>query len=1105
IFSTPSLGGQGELIRRSVQVSYEGIKAVADQAHYPLSYAQRRLWVLDKLNDNMTAYSRPIAYTINGELNKKALGEAIFTMIARHEILRTVFREVEGEPRQHILSLEELGFAFEYEDLQKEPDIASALQLSISNLASFTYKFETGPLFRIRLLQTAANKFELLLGIHHIISDEWSMQVMVKELVTLYNAYSKGEENPLLPLNIQYRDYAAWQHNLLEGENAANHKEYWLSKLGGELPVLDFPAEGARPAVQSFNGEQLPVLFSGKEIDELNNLCKSCGATLFMGLTALVKALLYRYTGQNDIIIGTPVAGRDHTDLEEQIGFYVNTLALRTKLDGDKGFTTLLNEVKITILEALDHQVYPFDRLVDELDLPRDMSRTPIFDVSVVLQNNRVQTVDSESMDDLDIAQSRVNVTTSLYDITFWFAEQHEGMLLNLEYNNDIYSRERMMKVAEHFKQLFACTLGNPSKPICSLDYLNNEERSKIMEFSSNNKPRSYSADTLVSLFESQVIKSPEADALVFEEKKFSFKELNEAANRVAHYLKNECGAGPGEKIGLLMDRSEWLLPGLVGILKSGAAFVPIDPSYPGERIKHIFKDAGITILVTDKDTYVDEYVCIHPGDPKLNQYNENNPPHNISFADLAYVIYTSGSTGRPKGVMIEHSSVVNYLQWANDFYFNNESGYGFAVYTSLSFDLTITSLLSGLYRGDCAWIFGNESMDTILRQIFCHHKLRAVKLTPSHIGLLGKMEITTTACNITHTIVGGETLTAYHVGVLREFNPHIRIYNEYGPTETTVGCTVKEVEESLFITIGKPITNTTAYILNDAGSLQPVGIFGELCIGGAGVARGYLNEENLTKKKFVSGFFEADRLYRTGDRARWRTDGELEFQGRLDNQVKLRGYRIEPGEIEAMMLGYEGLKESIVVPLQAGSEMLLAGYFTAEDKIDIENFRKYLNIHLPEYMVPAFLHQLAGFPLNTNGKVDRDKLPVVIHEEVETYQPPANNIEAVLAGIYGEVLNKEKVSVTGHFFRLGGHSLKAIQVVTRIYKALSVKIELRDIFTYPVIKDLAVFISNANADKYEAIPHIPDSEYYALSYAQRRLWVLDQFEGISLAYNMSE
>ena len=661
IFNNGVLKDQAVLIQGASASNYEAIPKVATQEHYPLSHAQRRLWVLDQLEEGLTAYSRPISYDIKGALHIDKLTEAFKSVMHRHESLRTVFSLVDGAPRQFIIPAEQIDFSIALEDISVSADQEAAANELLNTLANTPFNLSEGPLFKVVLVQFAKEHYRLLFAIHHIISDEWSMKVLINDLVSYYNEEAEDKDLP-----IQYKDYAAWQLETLSGDGLEAHRSFWLNQFSGALPVLDLPSDYKRPAVQTYNGAQEFVAFNKEYSDRFQSVLKDQDSTLFMGVTALVKTLLYRYTGQNDIIIGTPVAGRDHNDLEDQVGIYINNLALRSGVEEDQPFNALLAQVKETSLSAFEHQVYPFDLLVDELDIARDLSRFPLFDVAVVLHNEDGDSESTLTMNDVDVSPVRVPVVTSLYDLTFWFKATAAGELsVHIEYNTDIYSQKRIQQLGNHLSVLLQAVVMQPEKAVANLPMMQAEETAALFSLSQGKQIDIQPEENLVSLFEAQVRTTPEATALSVENRTYSYAALNDMANSLANYLRTEHGVTKEQVIGILQDRTEWMLISILGILKAGAAYLPIDKNHPQERIVYMLDDSEVGLVLTDEasDLPARVNVCnVIDEQTGIKHYESINKDLSIKGSQLAYVMYTSGSTGRPKGVMIEHGSVVNLL-----------------------------------------------------------------------------------------------------------------------------------------------------------------------------------------------------------------------------------------------------------------------------------------------------------------------------------------------------------------------------------------------------------------------------------------------------------
>lgn len=1043
------------------------------QESYPLSSAQRRLWLASQTKAGSVTYHMPKCYTLEGAVNEKAFEFAFEQLITRHESLRTIFKEnEEGDVRQWILPYEICGFKMECCDLRSEPQQADVLNKIINQQCTAVFDLTTGPLTRAALLQIADRKWIFVWVMHHIICDGWSLHIMISELLQLYHAHVEGKAPALTHLPIQYKDYAVWQQQQINEEQALHHKQYWVSQLDGELPVLMLPTDKPRPAIRSHKGGMEHVNLPTELVEKLKVLLAQEGATLFMGLLATVNGLLYRYTGQYDIITGSPVAGREHIELEGQVGLYLNALAIRTRFSSAHSFRELLNNIRQTMLEAWEHRDYPFDHVVAGLNGQREAGRNALFDVFVDLHDgvsaNKPLQFGSLTVTPYNIPEH----TVSKFDLTFMFLECGEDLSLSLEYNTDLFERTTARRLLLHFEGLLNAAVMYPDQSIAKLNFIGAEQKDHLLSFS--NIPSEYIiAQSPVALFEEQAAKTPHSLAVAYNATTLSYKELDEMANQLAHYLIADHRVRRNDMVGIMLDRSEHMIVAILGVLKSGAAYVPIDPDYPDSRKAYIMHDTGIKVLLTQTDylfhlaNYTGDVFAI---DVQLSTLG--TPAHSPGVAvhdeDLCYVIYTSGSTGNPKGCSITNAGVSNYIQWANHYYFNNKPIAGFCLFTALSFDLTVTSIYCTLTLGGCLKIYDQrKEVSAILMESFSAGSATdSIKLTPSHINILKQLDISSSP--VSCVIVGGEDVTSDHVNTLKKCNPFVSIFNEYGPTEATVGCIVAPLEKKAPILIGKPIAGASIYILDESGELCPIGIPGEICIGGVGLAKEYLNKPQLTGEKFVPDPFAAGkRMYKTGDLAKWLPDGNLKFIGRKDDQVKIRGYRIEPGEIEQVLRGCAGVDAAIVVAkLNKQAEKELIAYVVAGENISVSDIKDYLATLLPEWMVPAHFIRLNEFPLTAHGKVDKRKLPDPAYSDLSislNYVPPRNGTEERLLKILEEITGKNNIGIRDNFFSLGGDSIKAITLVVNIKKQLGLTISVNTLYENPTIEQLSHWLSINN------------------------------------------
>nr|WP_295875043.1 non-ribosomal peptide synthetase [uncultured Chitinophaga sp.] len=1063
IFTNPVLEEQALLLSQMKKEAFVAIAPAPVQAHYPLSSSQRRLWVLSQFEDAGTAYNMTGVQVFDGLLDREVLQSAFDRLVARHESLRTVFRYNEaGEIRQYILAPEDAGFLLEHEDLRTTASAEDIVRARVAEIFTPPFDLQQGPLLRAGLFRTGDSKWVLAHAMHHIISDGWSMGILSGELLQIYHSLQDTGAVVLPPLRLQYKDYAVWQQEQLHSGLLNDSGAYWLRQMEGDLPVLQLPASNPRPAVKTFNGGRVCLELDKDTTQALRNITRRQGATLFMGLLAAVNTLLYRYSGQEDMIIGSPVAGRPHADLNGQIGFYINTLALRSRFSGSDSYEILLDNVKQVTLDAYEHQLYPFDELVDALPLTRDMSRSSLFDVMVVLQNNETATAgNARGLRGVkEGAFGQDTKVISKFDLTFNFQETGDTLQTDVEYNSDIYTKEFICQMTAHLHQLLAVIVADPAAPLFALDYLGEAQKNTLLRsYNEKTIPAFNTGISVLHLFEEQAKLHPDNVALEFKGVGYSYGELNEKANQFAAWLQTKYQLAADDIVAIQLDRSQWMIIALLGILKAGAAYLPVDPGYPAERIAYLLSDSQARLIV---DTVqIADFIATAGEYPKENPAAERLP------GQLAYVIYTSGSTGQPKGCAITTANLSAYVQWANSYYFAAAPAPTFGLFTSLSFDLTVTSIFCPLTLGGRLLIYEQDApLEDILRHSFSKESsINSIKLTPSHISLLKHLEIP--ASGVLCAIVGGEEVTPEHVNILKQVNPAMHVYNEYGPTEATVGCIVKELQAGVPVLIGKPVTGADIYILDRHMQLCPEGVPGEICIGGAGLAKEYLGKPVLTAQKFVPNpFAPGERLYRTGDLGRWLPGGDIACMGRIDDQVKVRGHRIELGEIEIVLGTYAAVDSAIVVTRTTNDgQKELVAYVAGKETIQVPELRAYLQASIPAYMIPDHIVQLDTMPLTSNGKVDRKRLPdpetLGIAASME-YVPPSSPLEKQLVAIWQEVLNKQEVGIKDNFFDLGGNSIRLIRMVMMINKLLPEKITTVAAFRFPTVQQLAAHIRSA-------------------------------------------
>jgi len=1103
------------------------------KSFYPLSDNQQGIWFLSQFAPESAIYNVSFAARICSEVDIPALRRAFQALVDRHPSLRTTIAVHSGKPVQQIHEHQPVHF----EETDASTWRGDELQTRLVEETQRRFDLERGPVMRVNLFSRSAQEHILLLVIHHIVVDFWSLAVILNELGVLYSAEKAGRPAALPPLDLQYTDFVRWQAEMLASQAGERLWDYWEKQLAGPLPVLNLPTDRPRPPIQMFRGAEHNFTLNDELTRRLRALAKAEGATLYMVLLAAFELMLYYHSGQEDVLVASPMAGRSRAEFEGIVGFFANPVVLRANLSGNPTFRAFLGQVRQTVLAALEHQDYPTLRLVQRLRPPRDLSRSPLCQTMFVLDKpHRVteQAVPALTGGEIGLRMDLGGLVmesiplgrpAATMDLVMLIIEATGSLSTSIRFNTDLFDATTIARMAGHFHALLESVIRDPAGTIDGLEILTDAERQQLLvEF--NHTKTDYPQDKcLHQLFEEQVQRTPDSVAVVFKAEQLTYGELNRRANRLAHHLR-VLGVGPEVLVGICLERSLEMVIGLLGILKAGGAYVPLDPAYPKERLSFMVRDAAVKVLLTDNKhrnlfpSANDQAICLDSDWPVIAQESTSNLNSAAIPSNLAYVMYTSGSTGEPKGVMVPHSGLVNYLSWAVKAY-SVEAGSSVPVHTSISFDLTVTGLYTPLLAGGRVEILsedvGGQSLVTALRQ----GKDRSlVKITPAHLELLSQQISPEEAAGRTKMfVIGGESLLAESLLLWRKYAPATRLINEYGPTETVVGCCVYEVgvdDPGIgAVPIGRPIANTQLYVLDRYMNPVPTGVMGELYIGGAGVARGYLNRPELTKERFLDDPFSSQsgaRLYKTGDVARYRKDGTLEYLGRVDNQVKVRGYRIELGEIEATLANHPRLKSCAVLAREdePGNKQLV-GYVIprVDESPTAEDLRHFLKQKLPEYMVPAHFVFLKSLPLTPNGKIDRKALPAPGRTRPEldkAFVAPRTPTEELLAEIWVQLLHLERVGVHDNFFDLGGHSLLATQAVSRMREAFQVEIPLRRLFEVPTVAGLAESIEAAlQAGQNLLAPPIlpvPRTEDLALSFAQQRLWFFDQLEPGLSAYN---
>ncbi len=1083
----------------------------------PLSFSQERLWFIDQMEGSVQ-YHIPDIIRLKGKLNQDALEFALQTIVNRHEVLRTVIRDLDGEGYQFIKPesnwhLEIIGG----QQYLKDPE---GLQKYIRKLINQPFDLSQDDLIRGHLINLDEEEHILLVTLHHIASDGWSKSILVKEVAELYRSYVSGKPAQLSKIDIQYSDFSLWQRSYLQGEMLEKKIGYWREKLGN-VSTLQLPTDYARPVVQSSKGATYPIRIEKKLSEELNKLTKQSGATLFMTMLSALKVLLSRYSGQEDICVGTPVAGRQQPEVENLIGFFINTLALRSEVKGDQSFQELLQQVKATTMDAYDHQDLPFEKVVEAVVKERDLSRTPLFQVMLVLQNT--PEVPKLQVGELTLIRQSSEHATAKFDLNITLNETANGISGSLTYSTDLYNQGTIERMVGHYQELLHSIVSNPAEKVSKLKMLTSKEEEQLTKEFNDTKAAYRKDKTVTQLIEEQAKKTPGKTAVVYEDKGLTYQELNERSNQLARYLRKK-GVGAETLVPVCVERSIEMLTAILGILKSGGAYVPIDPEYPADRIGYMLEDTGARIIVSSKASKEKlpkqegaEIISIDTDWEEINKESKENLEIEIALASLAYIIYTSGSTGKPKGVMIEHGSLLNYILNSQAHYITeDEDSTGSYIHLSYTFDASVTGMFMPLIAGKPVVIASTKTMNVFEDEnLQKYAPFDFIKLTPSHLELITEIETKDKAWFTKKLVIGGEALHASHFNYFKEKGIEAEIINEYGPTETTVGCSTYQFstfdnQETGSISIGKPMDNTKMYITSPGGELLPAGVWGEIWIGGEGVARGYLNREELTHEKFIQDPFTKEgnqKLYKTGDIGRWQADGTIEYRGRKDDQVKIRGYRIELGEIENVLLQNEKIRQAVVLAKtnKAGNKYL-AGYVTPEEKFDKEAITGWLGSKLPEYMVPTLWIEVAEMPLTSNGKIDRRALPEADPSELisNEYVAPRNETEERLTKIWQQLLGVERVGIHDNFFELGGHSLLVMRLIWGIRKELSEEVAVKEIFIHPTIASLSTYLeSRIGGHIVQQIERQPRQGKIPLSFSQERLWFIDQMEG-SVQYHIN-
>nr|QEO74477.1 condensation domain-containing protein [uncultured bacterium] len=1068
---------KGEAGARPLTIPRRGERDV-----HPLSFAQQRLWFIDQLEPGNYAHNILTAVRFSGEFDRTALERAIGEIVRRHESLRATFRAEDGRPMQIISDA--LPGLLRDVDLEQfpEPEREAEVMRTANAEVLRPFDLERGPMLRATLMRLGAREHVLLFTMHHIISDGWSRGVLIQEFSALYDAFVSGRPSPLPELPIQYADYAAWQHERLQGELLERELGYWTKQFEGFNSVLELPTDRVRPAVQSFRGARHHFAVPPHLVGGLEELARAEGATLFITLLAAFKVLLMRYTRQQDIVVGSPVANRSRVETEGLIGFFANTLALRTDLSGDPTFRELLARTRRVALGAYAHQELPFERLVEELRPERDLSRTPLFQVMFLLDNTPLETL---KLSGLEVNPIEFDGKISPFDLSLHLEQRSGGVRGSFEYNTDLFEGATVARMAACFLQLLRGIVADPDERLSHLPMLDEESRRRLL-VGWNDAPAPHAqAPCVHETFARQAGLTPEAAAVVFGETRLSYRELDARANRLAHRLR-KMGVRPETHVAVCLERSAEIVVALLATLKAGGAYVPLDPAYPRERLAYLLEDSGARVLLTQRslDGVLPEHACptlyLDRDWEAVARESAEPPAVELSPENVAYVIYTSGSTGQPKGVQVTHRALAAYTEAAAREY---EIGAGDRVlqFASISFDTSVEEIYPCLTGGATLVVRDDSMLSTVGHFL---DKCREQSLTVLSLPTAYWHEVASAVAagglgfptSVRLLILGGEKVNAKHWDWwMRHVGQPPLLENTYGPTEATVVATAyktpgdsPDASALREVPIGRPLPHTQVYVLDAHLQPMPVTVPGELYIGGAGLARGYLGRPGLTADRFVPHPFSrggGERLYRTGDLARYRPDGDLEFLGRVDEQVKIRGFRVELGEVEKALCAHAEVEQAVVLLREDSGQKRLVAYVVPSGQkreVNAGPLRAFLRTKLPDYMVPAVFVALPALPLSRNGKVDRRALPAPPQSRPELeagYVAPRTGVESELAEIWAKTLGVERVGVHDNFFELGGHSLLATQLNARIVKAFDVELPLRSLFEAPTVAGLAAII----------------------------------------------
>ncbi|MFD3262299.1 amino acid adenylation domain-containing protein, partial [Paenibacillus lentus] len=1105
VFVSPTIRELSRFITGMANEKSVEIMVAEPREYYPLSFAQQRLYLLDQIEGSQLSYNLFEVLKLKGRVDLSLLTTVMSQLIERHESLRTSFHQIDGVPVQKVHS--NVHFALEEWTISSESEVESAVRQFVR-----PFDLSQAPLFRVGVAPLSEDECILMIDLHHIVADGVSTNLLISDFMDIYMQKTLPESR------IQYKDFAVWQNDQFAGGFMDRQKSYWIERFAGEIPVLNLPRDYSRPDRKSYAGRSIDFTIDSEIVVKLQQLAAANQASLYMVMLAAYQIMMSKYSGQEDIVVGTPSAGRTQLSIEQTVGMFVNTLAIRGFPSGRKKFTDFLHEIKETTLLAFQNQDYPYEALVDQLALPRDLSRNPLFDVFFAMQNFGKSSLQSDG-----ILVETVNLphSTSKFDLTFGVMEEDDQLACYAEYSTDLFAEESILCMIDHYKNILSFIARRPNAALYEINMLSDAEFNRLVH-QWNDTALEYDNTNLVHLqFECQAKQNPDRIAVFYHDKALTFAELNERADRLAMKLRS-IGVRPNQTVGLLTDRGLEMVVGIMAILKAGGAFLPISPEFPAERIKFMIEDSATKVMLS-QNRYMNkvsmECCWIDLEDTASHFSDISCEPVINTPADMAYVIYTSGSTGTPKGVVIEHGSLVNRLQWMQSKYPIGEQDV-ILQKTPYTFDVSVWELLWWATTGSavCMLEKGAEKDPAEIVRAVKAYEVTTMHFVPSMLNIfLEYLDMTGSTDDLRtlrQVFASGEALQPDHVRRFHAMltNPQgTALINLYGPTEATIDVSYYDCLPGLMpegiVPIGKPIQNTRLYIVDQYMNLLPAGVPGELVIAGDGVARGYMNKPELTEEKFVNNPLEpGQRIYRTGDLCKWMPDGNIEYLGRIDFQVKIRGNRIDPGEIEHALLAYDGIRAAEVIARKYGNDdQQLCAYYSGEKEISSESLSEHLSNFLPDYMIPGFYVFLEEMPLTENGKLNRKALPEPQQLQLAQvkYEAPANRIEERLAQLWESVLGVQNIGVTTNFFDIGGHSLKAALLVSTIHKELNVNVPLREIFTLSTIREQAGYIARHHEAEYTSIRRYSKQDYYQVSSAQKRMYILNQLEPAQTTYNL--